>query len=107
MIITFDTTADPTLTNILPYYIAVYSPAGDLLSFRKLQSELMLCPHSENDAIHAKSFGVNMAISCTMDMTTFLTNYQTYLYELYIQDSDKSYKPVPVLITNMVIGTIL
>ena len=48
------------MINILKYYIASYTPEGVYVDFKLLTSEMMLCPHSSDDAVHAKTFGVNL-----------------------------------------------
>ncbi len=50
MIISFDSVNDPSVVNVLPYYIATYNITGELISFKPLASELILCPHSLDDA---------------------------------------------------------
>ena len=41
-----------------------------------------------------------MQINCEIDMSIYITDYTTYLYELFILDVNKIYQPVPVLIGN-------
>lgn len=100
MIMSFDQTTDPSVVHRLPYYLAIYKPTGEFVSFRPLESEFILCPHSANDAINAKSFGLNFNLECTINIENFLLNYQSYVYELFLRDTDNTYYPIPILIGN-------
>lgn len=66
----------------LQYTIKKFDLNGILISNTALRSELILCPHSPNDEINSRAFGLNMKISCSLDLDAFLKNYEMYFYEL-------------------------
>lgn len=104
MTVSFSAPTDPSVVSVLSYYLAVYTVQGQYVDFRLLTSELILCPHSNDDASHSKTFGVNMLIGCTLNLQSYVDQYTTYMYELFLQDTDLAFKPVPVLITNYLIS---
>ena len=103
-LVSFSPSVDPSVITVLSYYIASYTPAGVFLSFKLLTSEMILCPHSNSDAVHTKTFGVNINIGCTTNFQSFVDEYTTYIYELFLKDTNSLYRAVPILITNYAVG---
>ncbi|CAD8175227.1 unnamed protein product [Paramecium pentaurelia] len=68
----------------LNYSIQKYDLEGNMISDTTLRSEFIFCPHSPGDEINSRAFGLNMKISCSLDLDAFLQNYEMYLYELQV-----------------------
>lgn len=65
----------------LNYTMKKFDRDGNLISNTYLRSELILCPHTPEDEINSMLFGLNMHISCELDLTAFLQE-EMYFYEL-------------------------
>ena len=88
-------------THFLEYFIAVYDIYGNFEEFRLLETDFMLCPSSINDGVYARKFGTDFKNNCDQNFFQYFSDYQMKLYELFIYDKvDKSYKEIPVAITN-------
>jgi hypothetical protein len=87
-----------TQVSILPLYIAIYNTNGTYVAFKKLEGELLLCPHPSVDNDRSHMFGVDYTLDCTIDMNYF-ANYEqpTYVYELFLKDGNR-FIDVPVAI---------
>lgn len=44
-------------------------------------------------------------ISCILDLSRFISYYETYFYELFLLDIDGTYVPIPVLINSIISST--
>lgn len=84
--------------SVLPLYIAIYHVNGSYVGFKKLEGELLLCPHPSEDNQRSHMFGVDYTLDCKLDIGYFAT-YEgpTYIYELFLKDGNKFFD-VPVAI---------
>lgn len=99
MKVTFDS-SDSSKTNLMEFKLAEFSIDGNFLGFQDLSDQLILCPHSLEEAKKFREFGTNVKISCNLDLSWISTNKETTFYEMYFIDSDGTMVDVPVLITN-------
>jgi meckelin len=86
--------------NTLDYWLAKYDIYGNYYGFEPLSNQLLLCPNSVASGQSLKSFGTTFTNNCNLNLQSFM-NAQTWFYELFLKDIDGSYKPIPVLITNI------
>lgn len=94
---------DPSINSdsqvsVLPLYIAIYHSNGTYVGFKKLEGELLLCPHPSDDNSRSHMFGVDYILECSLDMSYF-ESYEgpTYIYELFLKDGNK-FIDIPVAI---------
>lgn len=95
----FDPTVNTdTAVSILPLYLVMYHLNGTYAGFKKLEGELLLCPHRSVDNSRSHMFGVDYTLECILDPTYFLSLQQeTMIYELYLKDGS-NYVDIPVVI---------
>lgn len=87
-----------TQVSILPLYLAIYNVNGSYVAFKKLEGELLLCPHPSEDNERSHMFGVDYALDCTLDFNYFANlDEPTYVYELFLKDGNR-FIDVPVAI---------
>lgn len=84
--------------SILPLYLAIYHLNGTYAGFKKLEGELLLCPHPSVDNSRSHMFGVDYFLECVLDPSYLISLQQsTFIYELYLKDGNK-FVDVPVVI---------
>ncbi|OMJ90235.1 hypothetical protein SteCoe_7436 [Stentor coeruleus] len=101
MKVTFDP-SDSSKINLMQFKLAEFSIDGTFLGFQDLSDQLILCPHSLEEAKKFREFGTNVKISCDLDLSWISSEKKTTFYELYFIDSDGTMHGVPVLITNYI-----
>jgi len=82
----------------------MYSLEGEFIDFRKLGTEFQLCPHSVQDGISYREFGIAFNNNCDIDVTTYLRERNdVYFYELFLNDpAQQSFVEIPVVIDNFI-----
>ena len=86
--------------NLLNFYVAKFSLDGRFLGYESFTDQLILCPHSAEDAQRYREFGTNVLYDCSIDLKPYVTSEETQFYELFLEDSDGTLLDVPVLIEN-------
>ena len=99
MKITFDPD-DDTKTNVLQFRLASFHLNGTFIGFENLTDQLILCPHSYKVGKYYRTFGTNVDVSCSLDLSVYVSSEETKFYELYLLDGNDTLVDVPILIEN-------
>lgn len=97
--VTFSSGEDDYIST-LRFRLAQYKLDGTFLGFIDMTDQLLLCPHSSEDARTYREFGTNTEYNCNIELEPYLTADETIFYDLYMMDSDGKIIDVPVLIKN-------
>jgi len=88
-----------TKVNKLDFYLAAYDINGKYLGLYALTNQLLLCPNSAAAGDIISSFGTSVELACEIDLTVF-NQTETIFYEMFLKDSDGTFKDVPVKVLN-------
>ena len=97
--VTFNPDEEKSKTGVLKFHFAKYQLDGTFLGFEDVQGQIILCPHSSSDNKKYREFGTNLEIECTFNLERFL-DYETYFYDMFLEDEDGELLDVPILIKN-------
>lgn len=101
MLITFDPD-DSEKVNVLTFQLASFYLNGTFIGFSNLTDQLILCPHSYKVGKYYRTFGTNVDVTCSLDLSVYVTSTETIFYELYLVDLNNTLVDVPVLIKDFV-----
>lgn len=102
-LVTFDAAKqDNYNVHYLEYWVAIYNLIGELIDFRILGTELQLCPHSVQDGIYYREFGIAFNNNCNIDVSSYLRDRSNvYFYELFLNDpAQQAFIEIPVVVDN-------
>lgn len=100
MLVTFDPNSEDEKVNELAFTLAEFYLNGTFIGYKNLTDQLVLCPHEYTVGSKYRKFGTNVQVTCTLDLTSYITYSETTFFELYLFISNTSLIDIPVLVKN-------